>query len=124
MVNKPYGGKLINRVLSENEKNKALEDINELPKISIDKATALDAEKIASGAFSPAEGFMDREEYHSVLYKESLPNGLPWTIPLIFAPSPQEKSSAEKLKSGSKIALFYKEKPMALLHLEEKYSFS
>ena len=121
MVNKPYGGKLIDRVLSENEKNKALEDINELPKISIDKATALDAEKIASGAFSPAEGFMDSEEYHSVLYKESLPNGLPWTIPIIFAPSPQAKDLTEKLKPGSKIALFYKEKPIALLHLKEKY---
>ena len=124
MVNKPYGGKLINRVLLENEKNKVLEDINELPKIGIDKTTALDAEKIALGAFSPAEGFMDGEEYHSVLYKETLPNGLPWTIPIIFAPTPQEKITTDKLKSGAEIALTYKEKPIAVLHLKEKYALN
>jgi sulfate adenylyltransferase len=124
MVNKPYGGKLINRVLSEKAKNKILKDIAELPKISIDRPAALDAEKIAVGGFSPLEGFLGSEEYNSVLFKETLLNGLPWTIPIIFAPNPQEKSTIDKLKSGSEIALFYQEKPIGMLHLEEKYSFS
>jgi sulfate adenylyltransferase len=124
MVNKPYGGKLINRVLPEKAKNKILKDIAELPKISIDRPAALDAEKIAVGGFSPLEGFLGSEEYNSVLFKETLLNGLPWTIPIIFAPNPQEKSTIDKLKSGSEIALFYQEKPIGMLHLEEKYSFS
>jgi sulfate adenylyltransferase len=124
MVNKPYGRKLINRVLPEKAKNKILKDIAELPKISIDRTAALDAEKIAVGAFSPLEGFLGSEEYNSVLFKETLLNGLPWTIPIIFAPNPQEKSTIDKLKSGSEIALFYQEKPIGMLHLEEKYRFS
>lgn len=124
MVNNPYGGKLINRVLSEKEKSKVFKDIKKLPKINLEKAAALDAEKIASGAFSPLEGFIDSEEYKSVLFNETLLNGLPWTIPIILAPNPQEKATIDKLKSGNEIALIYKEKPVALLRLEEKYTFS
>jgi sulfate adenylyltransferase len=123
MVNKPYGGKLVNRVLAKQERTKTLKAIADLPQISINKAAALDAEKIALGAFSPMEGFMGSEEYHSVLYKDTLLNGLPWSIPLILSPNSHESAIIEKLSEGDNIALNYKDKPIAILHLEEKYEY-
>ena len=77
MVSKPYGCKLINRVLSENERTKIFKDINERPQIHIDKSTAFDVDKIAIGAFSPLEGFMGKDDFEFVVYEESLNNGLP-----------------------------------------------
>jgi sulfate adenylyltransferase len=121
MVNKPYGGKLVDRVLSSEAKDKALKDMAELPRIVLDKTAALDVEKIAYGAFSPLEGFMGSEEYKSVVSSSTLPNGLPWTIPIIFGP-PQE--TTDKLELDTEIALIYQEKPIAILHLQEKYGFS
>ena len=123
MVSKPYGGKLVNRILDENEKKRLLKDIDQRPQISLDKTAALDIEKIAVGAFSPVEGFMGEEEYNSVLYKESLSNGLPWTIPLIFAPKNLKKPVMEDLKENDEPVLVYNGKRIAILHLEEKYSF-
>jgi len=122
MVSKPYGGKLVNRILDENEKKRILKDIDQRPQISVDKTVALDVEKIALGAFSPVEGFMGEEEYNSVLYKESLSNGLPWTIPLILAPNHLKKPVVEDLKENDEPVLVYNGKMIAILHLEEKYS--
>ena len=123
MVSKPYGGKLVNRLLDENEKKRILKDVNERQRISVDKAVAFDIEKIAFGAFSPLEGFMGSEEYDSVLCKEILPNGLPWTIPIILAPNHSEKSMIEDLREGDEPVLIHNGKPIAILHLEEKYLF-
>ncbi|HID17294.1 TPA: sulfate adenylyltransferase, partial [Candidatus Bathyarchaeota archaeon] len=123
MVSKPYGGKLVNRLTGEGEKEKILKDIDERQRISIDKATAFDVEKIALGAFSPLEGFMGSEDYNSVLYKGSLSNGLPWTIPIILAPNNSENPAVRNLKEGDEPALTYNGKPIAILHIKEKYRF-
>jgi sulfate adenylyltransferase len=40
---------------------------------------------VAVGAYSPLEGFMDRETYRSVLHTMHLPDGLPWTLPVTVA---------------------------------------
>lgn len=123
MVSKPYGGKLVNRLLGENEAKRKLEDVNERQQIRVDRAVAFDIEKIALGAFSPLEGFLGSEDYNSVLYSESLSNGLPWTIPIILAPNPLENPIVEDLKEGDEPVLLYNGKPIAILHLEEKYRF-
>jgi len=122
MVSKPYGGKLVNRLLDEEEKKRILEDVDERQRINMDKAVAFDIEKIAFGAFSPLEGFMGSEVYNSVLYKDSLPSGLTWTIPIILAPNHLE-NPVEDLKEGDEPVLLYNRKPIAILHLEEKYRF-
>lgn len=120
MVSKPYGGKLVNRVLSESERAKIFKDISERPQIQIDKSTAFDVDKIAIGAFSPLEGFMGKEDFNFVLHEESLSNGLPWTIPIILTPDPE---SVKDLKEGDEPVLVYDGKPLAILHLDEKFTF-
>ncbi|MFX0116722.1 MAG: sulfate adenylyltransferase [Candidatus Hodarchaeota archaeon] len=117
---KPHGGKLINKVLIDQEKKKALESARNLEKIDVSEAVASDVENIAKGVFSPLQGFINREELESVLHLMRLPNDLAWTIPILLDVS---KSKGEKIHEGSDAALYFNGEPLALLHIEEKYSF-
>jgi len=119
-MSKPHGGKLINRVLKEREKKKALETAESLEKIEVSDAVASDVENIAKGVFSPLEGFMNQEELEAILHLKRLPNDLAWTIPILLDVS---KSKAKRLDEGDELALYFNGKPLALMHLEEKYTF-
>ena len=41
-----------------------------------------DVELLATGAYSPLEGFMGEADYRGVLHNMRLANGLPWTVPI------------------------------------------
>lgn len=115
----PHGGTLINRIVREEEREAFLEKALKLPAISLSEREASDLEMIATGAFSPLEGFMGSEVYESVLEVKRLPHGLAWTIPVTLS---LEKIKADKLKIGAEVALLDGEKkPLGILHLEEKY---
>ncbi|MCP2519609.1 sulfate adenylyltransferase [SCandidatus Aminicenantes bacterium Aminicenantia_JdfR_composite] len=117
----PHGGKLVDRVLSGKERENALLKAKELFKIKINLELIRDIENIAKGVFSPLEGFLCKEDFNSVLNHMRLSNDLPWTIPIVFD-VPME--IANKLKEGQEIALVNsKEEPVAILHLEEKYTY-
>lgn len=121
-IAKPHGGKLVNRIVSEKKRGRIMEEAREMEKLKVDEESIMDVDKIAIGAYSPIEGFLNREDYESVLYEMRLQNGLLWTIPIILAPSGKENEEVvKKLKEGDEIALVY-EKPIAILHLEEKFA--
>lgn len=80
----PHGGELVNRVVPEKEKLKILEEVRDLPKVTVSLDTLLDVENIATGVFSPIKGFMTSEELLSVAYNMCLPDGTVWTIPIIL----------------------------------------
>jgi len=116
----PHGNKLVNRIIT----SKSIET-SELPKIEVDWTTALDAEKIAIGAFSPLEGFMCREDYIKVIYKERLANDVVWTLPIILCPSGKENAKiVGELREGDDLALGYNGKSIAIMHLEEKFGYN
>ena len=98
----PYGGKLVDRVANPNEAEAKLKEAGELSKISPFIDFVYDAEKIAVGAYSPLEGFMDSETFHSVAATSKLPNGLPWTIPIVMAVS---KEKTKDLREGETVAI-------------------
>jgi len=123
---KPHGGRLINRVLTDKKRETLLKEAYELPKMEADDEAILDVEKIAVGALSPLEGFMNRENYESVIYNGQLANGLPWTIPIILTPKKGKggnKRIIKTVKEGDDIALFHNGKPIAILHLGEKFRY-
>lgn len=84
MVSLPHGGRLVNHVLSSRERDRALSEVRELPKVKVSLHQALEIENIAYGVYSPLEGFMTHEEVLSVLEDMRLPNDLPWTIPVVL----------------------------------------
>lgn len=114
----PHGGKIINRFL---EKAPPMEYFKSLPKIKVDFTKQMEIEQIATGVFSPLEGFMNEDDFNSVLDKMKLSNGLIWPLPIVLDVTTQE---ADKLTIGGSIALINaQEESFAVLHLDSKYIF-
>ena len=119
MIN-PHGGKLVDRMLKGAEREKALAEAKELPKLTVARDTILDVGNIATGVFSPLQGFVLQNDFHSIINKNNLEDGTPWTIPIAF---PVTDTSG--IKEGDDVALFdEKDKPIAILHLEETYKYN
>jgi len=99
---KPHGGKLINQFITENEKEEWKKIATHLPSILLSDWSLSDLELIANGAFSPLTGFMNEEDYLSVLENMRLSNGLVWSIPVTL---PVDKITSEQLEAGSTVSL-------------------
>ncbi|MEO0224753.1 MAG: sulfate adenylyltransferase [candidate division WOR-3 bacterium] len=113
---KPHGGNLINRVVKE-EKDK----IVCVKSIKLNKRQLSDLEMIATGAFSPLEGFMGKEDYLNVLHNMRLSNGLVWPIPVTLA---VDKDEAKRFEKGEDISLLDEFGTIiGVLHLEDIYSY-
>lgn len=113
----PHGGKLVDRIINA----PAPEYLEKLPRIRLNQNQLMDTEQIALGTFSPLEGFLVRDDLESVLNGNRLTSGVIWPIPVLLDVSQKE---AEPLAVGSEVALTdFDDKPVAILHLEEKYDF-
>jgi len=62
----PHGGRLIERIAGKKEKEDLLSLRGEYPEIEISRELAFEVENIAVGLFSPLEGFLGKEDFHSV----------------------------------------------------------
>ena len=74
MIN-AHGGKLVNRHVEK--------DPTGLFSISISTDLANDVENIADGIFSPLEGFLNQQNFESVVSRGRLANDVAWTIPIV-----------------------------------------
>jgi len=125
MLPPAHGGHLVNRLASGAERSRREAEAKDLLRIAPFIDQVYDAEKIGIGAYSPLEGFQDRESVDSVLAKGRLPNDLPWTMPIVLAPTgPANEAVVRTAKPGDEIGLADTTgRLFALLHLEEKASF-
>ncbi len=116
---KPHGGKLVDRRLRGEELEQALEEVRSLKRIFPGLDVLMDAEKIAIGAFSPLEGFMSHRELKEVLETMHLPNGLVWSLPILFQ---VDDDTAIPIKEGERVGLWYDDQtPIAVMEVEEKF---
>ncbi|MER3483735.1 MAG: sulfate adenylyltransferase [Meiothermus sp.] len=81
----PHGGTLVNRLVEADKSEYA-----HLPALELNERNAADLELIATGVYSPLEGFLGRSDYHSVVERMRLANGLPWSIPITLGVSADE----------------------------------
>jgi sulfate adenylyltransferase len=117
----PHGGHLINRFVSGAEADELRERALKMTPIALADRRLSDLEMIGNGAFSPLEGFMGRADYENCIVNKRLSNGLPWTIPVTLAVTPDE---AEGLKIGEEVALIDKfGNILAVLELDEIYRY-
>ncbi|HZP80646.1 MAG TPA: sulfate adenylyltransferase [Chthonomonadaceae bacterium] len=117
----PHGGILINRFVPEAQRAAVAEKAAALPKIALDARQISDLELIAIGAASPLTGFMSQADYESVVHKMQLANGLPWTIPVTLAVTPEQ---AAALAPGSQAALTDETgRLLAVLTVRDTYSY-
>lgn len=106
----PHGGKLIRRIAP----NKNIGDMQE---IKVNGETANDIENIATGVFSPLEGFMHKEDFENVLTNMRLGSDVPWTVPIVF-------DYNGGLKEGDDVALAGEKGTVAILGIEEIYRWN
>lgn len=119
-MNQPHGGKLINRFISPKKL-----DIKKLAlRLEIDNDQLSEIKNIATGLYSPLEGYMNGDDFIRVVEKKQLANGLPWTIPVFL---PIKAGDWKKLKPGSQIMLYAKQgnkrKDIAVLNVEDKFKY-
>lgn len=115
----PHGGILIQKLTDELQKDELLSKMKTTVQIS-DESLA-DLELIANGAYSPLDGFMDKENYLHVLKNMRLKNGLVWSLPITLAVT---KEKANECDLGTLIGLKGKDgKTYGVLELTEKYGY-
>jgi sulfate adenylyltransferase len=76
---RPHGGELVDRT------GERPEGVDGLERVTITSREASDLDMLASGALSPLEGFMGREDYERVVEEMHLASGLPWALPVCLA---------------------------------------
>ena len=78
----PYGGKLVNLVVSGEEREILRENANRYPSIQISDRALHDLELLAVGGYSPLDRFMGKADYQRVLTEMRLANGTLFPIPI------------------------------------------
>ena len=96
----PYGGKLVQLLVSEKECKEQRQHANALPFIQLSDRSLNDIELLAIGAFSPLDRFMGRADYERVLEDMRLADGTFWPIPLTLP-----VQNGESLCLGKALAL-------------------
>lgn len=121
----PHGGRLIDTVLTGPTLERRKSEARGLPALHPAIDQVYDAEKIALGAYSPLDGFMDAPAFEAVLRTRRLPNGLPWTIPILFAPhDPRDAPVLDGARHGDVLALSDgSPDPFAILHVSSVFPY-
>ena len=86
----PYGGKLVNLVVDEKEREDLLGRAPKLSSIKITMRNLCDLELLATGGFSPLKTFMGKADYESVLHEMRLTDGTLWPLPITLTVDPKE----------------------------------
>ncbi|AHV99186.1 sulfate adenylyltransferase [Paenibacillus sabinae] len=117
----PHGGKLINRIAEGKEREQLLQEAAGFKRIAINTWTISDLDLIGVGAFSPLTGFLNEDDYHSVVKNMRLASGTVWSIPITLSLSDEEAAS---LKIGERVALVGEEDGEIYGHLDVESIYS
>ncbi|WP_456288524.1 sulfate adenylyltransferase [Paenibacillus sp. AK002] len=98
----PHGGTLVQRVAQGEEREALLKQVDTFHKIPVNAWSISDLDLIGVGAFSPLQGFLNEQDYKSVVSNMRLSDGTVWSIPVTLA---VDKDTAAKLVVGEKAAL-------------------
>jgi sulfate adenylyltransferase len=111
---RPHGGSLTNNFIDLSKIDK------DLFTIDVDTGLKKEIENISFGVFSPLKGFMDEEDFTSVVKKGRLANDLPWTIPIILDAN---EELAKKVKDSSQVALRNNGQIFGVMQIGDLYKF-
>jgi sulfate adenylyltransferase len=78
----PFGGSLVNRILSGEERREWIGKAGRFPSIQLSTRSLCDLELIGCGAFSPLDRFMGKADYDRVLHEMRLRDGTLFPIPV------------------------------------------
>jgi sulfate adenylyltransferase len=75
----PHGGRLVDRT------GERPDGVDALETLTLTSREVSDLDMLASGALSPLDGFMRRDDYERVVDEMRLASGLPWALPVCLA---------------------------------------
>eukprot|EP00276_Gloeochaete_wittrockiana_P018116 CAMPEP_0184338118 /NCGR_PEP_ID=MMETSP1089-20130417/6652_1 /TAXON_ID=38269 ORGANISM="Gloeochaete wittrockiana, Strain SAG46.84" /NCGR_SAMPLE_ID=MMETSP1089 /ASSEMBLY_ACC=CAM_ASM_000445 /LENGTH=577 /DNA_ID=CAMNT_0026664421 /DNA_START=82 /DNA_END=1815 /DNA_ORIENTATION=- len=82
LKNEPYGGKLVDLLVTGEEREQLLKDSAELVNYHMTERQVCDAELLINGGFSPLTGFLNQADYESVVNNLTLADGTFWPMPI------------------------------------------
>ena len=117
MLPAPHGGRLVRRVLTGDAQQRAVEEAASLPTVTVSTDVVSDIINIATGAYSPLEGFVGRRDLDSILSSDRLADGTPWTIPIVLDVEPEQAKALP-----DRVALAAPNgRPVALMNVTDRY---
>ena len=115
----PYGGKLVNLLVTGKEKDELTRRLPDLPSIKINQRALNDLELLATGGFSPLDRYMDKSTYDRVLNEMRMDGGILWPLPITLTVNPKDLPSV-----GNEIVIRNAlNDPLAIMKLEEIFSW-
>ena len=105
----PHGGELVDRT------GERPDDVESLEALTLSSRELSDLDMLASGALSPLDGFMSRDDYESVLESMRLANGLPWSLPVCLAVDEAPRRDRVALSDGAR--------PVAVLDVDDVFDY-
>ena len=118
----PHGGRLKPLLLKGENLKDAQQKAKNLPQIRMSSRETSDLIMMATGAFSPLDGFMCQEDYASVVKDMRLADNTLWPIPITLSVSKQQ---AAKLPLNSEISLIDSDSNelMGSMTIQAKFSY-
>ncbi len=101
-LNPPHGGELIDLLVSAEESKKLKNASKDMKSIDLSQRQLCDIEMLINGGFSPLRGFMNKDDYESVLKSMRLADGTLWPMPITLG---LDEITAKSLKKGERVAL-------------------
>ena len=117
---KPHGGALVNREVTGLDRERLIAASIDMPALRLNAREISDLEMIATGGYSPLEGFMDRSDYSSVCANMRLASGVAWPIPVTLSLTNEQASSFRQFQD---VALYQEDHLLAVLHLADMYVY-
>src|ERR1700730_9100868 len=117
---RPHGGKLVNREVTGTERERLIESAANMPALRLGAREISDLEMIATGAYSPLEGFLDRSDYSAVCSNMRLASGVAWPMPVTLSLSNEQASILQQFQD---VALYQEEHLLGVLHLADLYVY-
>jgi sulfate adenylyltransferase len=115
----PYGGRLIDLTIDSAEAQELVSYAARLPAIHISERSVCDLQLLATGAFSPLDRFVGKDDYQRILDEMRLSSGYVFPIPITL---PTTKSPEIKLDCDISLRNARNE-VLAILTVEEIYEW-
>lgn len=116
----PYGGNLVNLIVPDEQLDEFKARANRLPSLQLSERSVCDLELLTTGAFSPLDRFMGREDHQRVLDEMRLISGHIFPIPITLPvePNPTIHLDREVALRNAKNEL------LAIMTIEEIYEWN
>ncbi|HJZ78791.1 MAG TPA: sulfate adenylyltransferase [Pyrinomonadaceae bacterium] len=117
---KAHGGKLVNRQVTGRERDQLVQAAIDMPVLRLNAREISELEMIATGAYSPLAGFLDKSDYSSVCAGMRLTSGVVWPIPITLSITDEQ---ARTLRRVEEVALYQEDHLLGVLHLADMYRY-